>query len=148
MAPGVACACLDVVRKPFFDVGFKRIVSRNAGRLEVRGVGVVADKRLSEIRIATIERVPRLARDGVVILIAVGVGKERVLVEDFKAVCGRLAPDGVARCRSEEHTSELQSLRHLVCRLLLEKKTTTYRRVRGRRGRGRAGEQATCYGGA
>src|ERR1039458_10872212 len=29
-------------------------------------------------------------------------------------------PGGVAR--SEEHTSELQSLRHLVCRLLLEKK--------------------------
>src|SRR5258705_559940 len=28
--------------------------------------------------------------------------------------------DGVRR--SEEHTSELQSLRHLVCRLLLEKK--------------------------
>src|SRR5258705_8478349 len=26
------------------------------------------------------------------------------------------------RPRSEEHTSELQSLRHLVCRLLLEKK--------------------------
>src|SRR5947199_6409401 len=30
------------------------------------------------------------------------------------------------RCRrSEEHTSELQSLRHLVCRLLLEKKKLT-----------------------
>src|SRR5215831_12408539 len=28
------------------------------------------------------------------------------------------------RARSEEHTSELQSLRHLVCRLLLEKKKT------------------------
>src|SRR5947199_6791864 len=28
----------------------------------------------------------------------------------------------VADVRSEEHTSELQSLRHLVCRLLLEKK--------------------------
>src|SRR5262245_64967311 len=28
----------------------------------------------------------------------------------------------LARIRSEEHTSELQSLRHLVCRLLLEKK--------------------------
>src|SRR5471030_3382642 len=27
--------------------------------------------------------------------------------------------------RSEEHTSELQSLRHLVCRLLLEKKKHT-----------------------
>src|SRR5947199_5638285 len=29
---------------------------------------------------------------------------------------------GLGRARSEEHTSELQSLRHLVCRLLLEKK--------------------------
>src|SRR5258705_4534327 len=29
--------------------------------------------------------------------------------------------------RSEEHTSELQSLRHLVCRLLLEKKNTACR---------------------
>src|SRR5579863_10761821 len=29
-----------------------------------------------------------------------------------------------ARCRSEEHTSELQSPVHLVCRLLLEKKKT------------------------
>src|SRR5437899_11453347 len=28
--------------------------------------------------------------------------------------------------RSEEHTSELQSLRHLVCRLLLEKKKRTH----------------------
>src|SRR5215510_15933136 len=30
--------------------------------------------------------------------------------------------DGAGRCRSEEHTSELQSRGHLVCRLLLEKK--------------------------
>src|SRR3989441_9271075 len=29
------------------------------------------------------------------------------------------------RARSEEHTSELQSLAYLVCRLLLEKKKTT-----------------------
>src|SRR5687767_15326501 len=39
-------------------------------------------------------------------------------------------PDGVllVRCgnrRSEEHTSELQSLAYLVCRLLLEKKKKT-----------------------
>src|SRR3982750_5020445 len=36
--------------------------------------------------------------------------------------------NGVQRCalpiRSEEHTSELQSLAYLVCRLLLEKKKT------------------------
>src|SRR5437870_7296170 len=31
---------------------------------------------------------------------------------------------GVRRSRSEEHTSELQSRGHLVCRLLLEKKKT------------------------
>src|SRR2546425_8373844 len=33
---------------------------------------------------------------------------------------GSLCP--AALCRSEEHTSELQSLAYLVCRLLLEKK--------------------------
>src|SRR5437899_4883328 len=33
----------------------------------------------------------------------------------------RVTEDG-GHVRSEEHTSELQSLRHLVCRLLLEKK--------------------------
>src|SRR3712207_7939491 len=32
---------------------------------------------------------------------------------------------GVARARSEEHTSELQSRQYLVCRLLLEKKHTS-----------------------
>src|SRR5205814_6072166 len=34
---------------------------------------------------------------------------------------------GKAWPRSEEHTSELQSLRHLVCRLLLEKKNAIQR---------------------
>src|SRR3989442_6004422 len=32
-------------------------------------------------------------------------------------------PQGLGRGRSEEHTSELQSRPHLVCRLLLEKKS-------------------------
>src|SRR5205809_6119078 len=35
---------------------------------------------------------------------------------------GTLASTSSARSRSEEHTSELQSRLHLVCRLLLEKK--------------------------
>src|SRR5262245_62495238 len=35
---------------------------------------------------------------------------------------GEVAEQIEADRRSEEHTSELQSLRHLVCRLLLEKK--------------------------
>src|SRR5439155_4477257 len=38
---------------------------------------------------------------------------------------GRVAPESSAR--SEEHTSELQSRGHLVCRLLLEKKKTRQR---------------------
>src|SRR5205814_10381226 len=45
------------------------------------------------------------------------------------AVAGRGRARGGERggepVRSEEHTSELQSLRHLVCRLLLEKKKNT-----------------------
>src|SRR2546423_4692474 len=36
------------------------------------------------------------------------------------------------RCRSEEHTSELQSLAYLVCRLLLEKKKTKSRQLAAR----------------
>src|SRR3712207_7554407 len=36
--------------------------------------------------------------------------------------------------RSEEHTSELQSRQYLVCRLLLEKKTTRIARRRARAG--------------
>src|SRR6201999_4174598 len=38
-----------------------------------------------------------------------------------------LQPDVRFRSRSEEHTSELQSLAYLVCRLLLEKKKQIYR---------------------
>src|SRR5262245_63469891 len=41
-------------------------------------------------------------------------------------ICGMTPDASVLRrkmsARSEEHTSELQSLRHVVCRLLLEKK--------------------------
>src|SRR5262245_62543777 len=64
-----------------------------------------------------------------------GAGKSTA----FNLIAGTLRPDAgrveldgrdvtgepsyqLARLRSEEHTSELQSLRHLVCRLLLEKK--------------------------
>src|SRR3712207_7523017 len=36
----------------------------------------------------------------------------------------RPARPGTRSARSEEHTSELQSRQYLVCRLLLEKKTT------------------------
>src|SRR5690625_5539560 len=44
-----------------------------------------------------------------------------------RRTCAASAPSvtvGIATGRSEEHTSELQSRGHLVCRLLLEKKKT------------------------
>src|SRR2546423_7727841 len=44
----------------------------------------------------------------------------------FHAAQSRIHDAGVLRgLRSEEHTSELQSLAYLVCRLLLEKKKNT-----------------------
>src|SRR5262245_64415974 len=52
------------------------------------------------------------------------VGTVVLVAQDGKIVYERAA--GLAdQERSEEHTSELQSLRHLVCRLLLEKKKDT-----------------------
>src|SRR6266487_2760433 len=52
--------------------------------------------------------------------LAVGLG--------LAASLGRaaLATPGAPAARSEEHTSELQSPVHLVCRLLLEKKKKTH----------------------
>src|SRR2546429_1897913 len=40
--------------------------------------------------------------------------------------CGGTTLDATGNQRSEEHTSELQSRLHLVCRLLLEKKKTLH----------------------
>src|SRR2546422_7853726 len=45
---------------------------------------------------------------------------------------GVCAPGAAGRLRSEEHTSELQSRLHLVCRLLLEKKNTAASRAHAR----------------
>src|SRR5947199_7960549 len=49
----------------------------------------------------------------------------------------------VTDARSEEHTSELQSLRHLVCRLLLEKKKKPKNEQRNRQRMSRTRSQNT-----
>src|SRR2546422_3470390 len=49
-------------------------------------------------------------------------GQSVVLLVDPSGGCGNVRGGTELRCRSEEHTSELQSRLHLVCRLLLEKK--------------------------
>src|SRR5262249_61316968 len=65
----------------------------------------------------------RAARDGVV----VGITNPKSYIL-FGAVLpqfvNRAAGDVPGQMRSEEHTSELQSLTNIVCRLLLEKKNT------------------------
>src|SRR5205823_4086968 len=67
--------------------------------------------------------------DGAGVIEAVGEGVKSVKVGDrvytAKTVTGAYAEYALAleeQVRSEEHTSELQSLAYLVCRLLLEKK--------------------------
>src|SRR3989442_9341762 len=40
-----------------------------------------------------------------------------------------ILPVAITLSRSEEHTSELQSRPHLVCRLLLEKKKTSHKKT-------------------
>src|SRR5258708_21309662 len=49
----------------------------------------------------------------------------RRVAEMFSHICPKLKNISATRRRSEEHTSELQSPDHLVCRLLLEKKKIT-----------------------
>src|SRR5947208_15719755 len=52
-----------------------------------------------------------------------GRGQEAPLTPEYQAVYeATLAEQAAGGQRSEEHTSELQSPDHLVCRLLLEKK--------------------------
>src|SRR5207253_3402740 len=50
--------------------------------------------------------------------------------ESHPVPAGREIAAAAAPARSEEHTSELQSRGHLVCRLLLEKKKKTKRMSR------------------
>src|SRR5262245_63208436 len=74
-----------------------------------------------------IRRPPRSTLFPYTTLFRSGDRRQRVLVRVQPAA--RVAVQRhVAERRSEEHTSELQSLRHLVCRLLLEKKKKKKRR--------------------
>src|SRR6478752_9227775 len=52
----------------------------------------------------------------------------RSLTRQASSYCITMTPS-TTWCRSEEHTSELQSRLHLVCRLLLEKKKKKYNKI-------------------
>src|SRR5437016_11296912 len=81
-----------------------------------RGVGSETRRSENLAGHAVRRRVPRRSALAGVSALWVGAGARRTGAKPV--------PDSVAR-RSEEHTSELQSLTNLVCRLLLEKKKKT-----------------------
>src|SRR2546425_7183992 len=56
-------------------------------------------------------------------------GNRRATYKVYTPQGARLEANTILVERSEEHTSELQSLAYLVCRLLLEKKKKTNRRL-------------------
>src|SRR5205809_4186996 len=82
----------------------------------------ISQKDLIEVRKAA-ERAASLTRQ------LLAFSRQQVL-EPVVLELNELVTD-FEKMRSEEHTSELQSRLHLVCRLLLEKKKTTTFRIRG-----------------
>src|SRR2546425_8220725 len=88
-------------------------LAREAGLGEMVKLEVIGDPRtLFPDVLGLLEATRTLARDGFTVM---------PYTNDDPVMAKKLEDAGAA-CRSEEHTSELQSLAYLVCRLLLEKK--------------------------
>src|SRR2546422_3642576 len=62
------------------------------------------------------------AADGIFFGGSPGAASRDAFLAPFPDIANRVAKAELIWLRSEEHTSELQSRLHLVCRLLLEKK--------------------------
>src|SRR5262245_1230315 len=70
-----------------------------------------------------VNTVSRIAQQVAALGVTASIGRKRGPHGPFKVTPAVVAElRRAVEDRSEEHTSELQSLRHLVCRLLLEKK--------------------------
>src|SRR5437899_7587449 len=101
-------------------------------RIHVAGIAVLLCVTLAFVAVTTKDAAPRiffvlfcLALTGTLLAL---YRKESVLAEGHLVVSSTVTElrTGSRGRRSEEHTSELQSLRQLVCRLLLEKKKYMY----------------------
>src|SRR3989441_3700000 len=100
----------------------KRGVDQLANAVKVtlgpKGRNVVIDKKFGN---------PTITKDGVTVAKEIeledpveNMGAQ--MVKEVATKTSDVAGDGTTTARSEEHTSELQSLAYLGCRLLLEKK--------------------------
>src|SRR5207244_12326709 len=90
--------------------------TRRSSDLELPGIGL--DRRGREWRVV----VPDVLRRGHEAHFAAFTRQFLSGVKDPGTVSPRYRPNLLAKYRSEEHTSELQTPDHLACRLLLEKK--------------------------
>src|ERR1035441_10837823 len=104
--------------RPLYD----RIVVKRIDEKETTRSGIIipdsAQEKPQQGEVMAIGHGKRL-EDGTLVALDVKIG-DRVLFGKYSGTETKV----VGTERSEEHTSELQSLRHLVCRLLLEKKKT------------------------
>src|SRR5690348_17928417 len=82
-----------------------------------RSIAIGCEIRRRELRLLGFQILAELVHDVVARLPALG----QLRVPGAEVLRGEIE-EGVLAQRSEEHTSELQSPVHLVCRLLLEKK--------------------------
>src|SRR5438874_5730592 len=83
----------------------------------VRRLGLARPRDLTRLGLRR-EYVQRLTERGALLRVARGL----YAVPDAEISTHRSLVEEISASRSEEHTSELQSRRDLVCRLLLEKK--------------------------
>src|SRR5262249_58921084 len=95
---------VDLVADDWTHIKSQEVARRAINRLEARGKGILL---LHDIQPATAIALPDILKE--------------LKARGFKIV--HVVPgSAIAVARSEEHTSELQSLTNLVCRLLPEKK--------------------------
>src|SRR3712207_7029856 len=102
-----------MIRRPPRSTLFPYTTLFRSGKIRPPGQHVDLHVRPEQVELSALDGAVRVVRRAARSLARVGV-----LAED----------EAVRLERSEEHTSELQSRQYLVCRLLLEKKTTSRRR--------------------
>src|SRR5690625_6510321 len=96
-------------------------------RVEDGEQAVILIDDIQKALVIPMAELPKGSKEGTYFNIEEKSGQFRVLSIDKRAT------EREAKKRSEEHTSELQSRGHLVCRLLLEKKKNKYKQKRVQR---------------